>query len=330
LKDICNAIEKMPLTKRITLKVNLYCNVGAGQVQIKGTPVTSTTLTAHLKDLKYDFNDVANSFSNTNPVMVNYMFKTPYFPSEAIEITTTYNLNYSLFIGKPQDINIGGISCKFLTSGGAPSQNLQSCRCYFYQFTLKAEFSELYMEKHVEKKIIYQSYLVNQDNNIPAGSSYQKLITPGVRNPVGIMIIPLISKSFIGFSQYQSPFDSCPSTTNPLGLLNVNVLLGSRNILENVIDYNYDEFLSQISTVQSVMSGSWGVSNGLISQKYWEEAMRVYYVNLSRCQPSDRNILRSLEVKFINNNSVPIDLIYITLYDKECMLNTQTGMWSST
>jgi hypothetical protein len=187
------------------------------------------------------------------------------------------------------------------------------------------------MEKHVDKKLIFNSYLVNQDNGIEKAGSYAKLVSPGVKNPIGLLIIPLISKSEtnLGFSQYQSPLDSCPSTTGPLGLLNVNCVLGGRNILENVIDYTFDEFMSQICPVDSVMSNNWGISNGLISQKYWEEAYRVYYVDLARCQPSDRNILRSLEVKFINNNNVKIDLIYITFYQKECMLNTQTGMWTS-
>ena len=172
--------------------------------------------------------------------------------------------------------------------------------------------------------------MYNQDNNIDKGSSYSKLISSGIKNPVSIMIFPLIAKTNgdLGVSQYTSPFDSCPGTTNCLSLFNLNAVLGGVNVLSSQIDYNFDAFMSQISGVNSVMSNSWGVSNGLISQKYWEEAFKVYYIDLSRCNKSDRNVFRSLELKFVNTNNVNIDLIYIITYDEEITLNTQTGLWS--
>ena len=194
---------------------------------------------------------------------------------------------------------------------------------------MRSSESELYMTKHIEKKIVYKSYMVNVDNNIPSGTNYAKLISSGVKNPVGIIIVPLISKTvgILNASQFQSPFDTCPATTNCLSLYNLNAVLGGVNVLSSTIDYNFDEFLSQICPVDSVMANSWGVSNGLLNQKYWEEAYKVYYIDLARCNKSDRNILRSLELKFTNINNVAIDLIYITIYDSVAELNTQTGLW---
>jgi hypothetical protein len=265
--------------------------------------------------------------------MVNYLFKLPNFNDNFAAGTNSYcNLNYYLFIGDPKNVNIGGLSCNF--SDNIPvGSALKNCRLYFYQHVLRSDIASMYMEKHVEKKIVYKKYMYNQDNEIAAGTSYSKLISSGIKNPVSIIIFPFIAKTNGGIpglnvSQYTSPFDSCPSTTNCLSLFNLNAVLGGVNVLSSQIDYNFDTFMSQISGINSVMSNSWGISNGLISQKYWEEAFKVYYIDLSRCNKSDRNVFRSLELKFVNINNVAIDMVYIITYDEEVTLNTQTGLWS--
>ena len=78
--------------------------------------------------------------------------------------------------------------------------------------------------------------LTNQFNGITAGASFASLVQSGVRNPRGILIIPLISSTVNGlastsatylttgitpFSQLLSPFDTCPATTNPISLINL-------------------------------------------------------------------------------------------------------------
>jgi hypothetical protein len=332
LKDLCNAIEKMPLTKRINMKLNLFCNVGGGSIKVLGTmPPNDTT---GFKLLNYDFDNTSNSFQHTCPLMVNYLWKLPTLNNNYAAGTNTFcKINYYLFIGDPKNVNIGGISCNF--SDNVPTGSaLKNSRLYFYQHVLRSDIASIYMEKHVEKKIVYRKYMFNQDNQIESGTSYSKLISSGIKNPIGIMIFPLIAKTNgflnnLNVSQYTSPFDSCPATTNCLSLYNVNAVLGGQNVLMgSQIDYNFDAFMSQIASVDSVMSNHWGISNGLISQKYWEEAYKVYYIDLSRCNKSDRNVFRSLELKFVNTNIVAIDMIYIIVYDEEVTLNTQTGLWS--
>lgn len=327
LKDLLNAVEKMPLTKRLNMKLNIYCNVGSGCVDVTGTSDTNT----NIKLLQYKFNNEANTIQHTCPLLVNYMNESPLFVNYAATTNDSCKINYSLFIGDPKNINIGGINCLF--SDGANFTILKNSRLYFYQYILRSDMASLYMEKHIEKTIVYKKYMYNQDNGVPAGSSYSKLISSGIKNPIAIMIFPFISKSnstnTLKVSQYTSPFDTCPSTSGPLTLYNLNVVLGGVNVLTSQIDLNFDAFMSQVNNINSVMSNSWGVSNGLLSQKYWEEAYKNYYIDLSRCNKSDRNVFRSLELKFVNLNKVDIDLIYIIIYDGVANLNTQTGMWSN-
>lgn len=328
LKDLLNGIEKMPLTKRLNMKLNIYCNVGSGSVKVTGNDSNYTT---NINNLKYTFDENSTNIGHTCPLMVNYLFKTPTLNDNyASPLNDSCRINYAIFVGDPKNINVGGISCNF--NDGANNCILKNSRLYYYQYVLRSDMASLYMEKHVEKTIVYKKYMYNQDNGISAGSSYAKLISSGIKNPIGIMIFPLIAKSNPGntlkVSQYTSPFDTCPATTGPLTLFNLNAVLGGVNVLTSQIDLNFDAFLTQINNINSVMSNSWGVSNGLLSQKYWEEAYKNYYIDLSRCNKSDRNVLRSLELKFVNLNKVDIDLIYIIIYDGVCQLNTQTGMWT--
>ena len=327
LKDLLNAVEKMPLTKRLNMKLNIYCNVGSGCVD-----VTGTSQTTKIQLLQYKFNNEANTIGHTCPLLVNYMNESPLLANNYAATTNdSFKINYSLFIGDPKNVNIGGINCNFADGGNFTI--LKNSRLYFYQYILRSDMASLYMEKHIEKTIIYKKYMYNQDNAITSGSSYSKLISSGIKNPIAIMIFPFISKSNSGnslkVSQYTSPFDTCPATSGPLTLYNLNVVLGGVNVLTSQIDQNFDAFMSQINNINSVMSNSWGVSNGLLSQKYWEEAYKNYYIDLSRCNKSDRNVFRSLELKFVNLNKVDIDLVYIIIYDGVANLNTQTGMWSN-
>lgn len=329
LKDLLNAVEKMPLTKRLNMKLNIYCNVGSGSVNVFGVDAGASN---SLKLINYKFNNEANTIQHTCPLMVNHLSNSPLFVDNIVASTNdSCKINYSLFIGDPKNVNIGGINCNF--SEGANFTILKNSRLYFYQYILRSDMASLYMEKHIEKTIIYKKYMYNQDNGIPAGSSYSKLISSGIKNPIAIMIFPFISKSnstnTLKVSQYTSPFDTCPATSGPLTLYNLNVVLGGVNVLTSQIDQNFDAFMSQVNNINSVMSNSWGVSNGLLSQKYWEEAYKNYYIDLSRCNKSDRNVFRSLELKFVNLNKVDIDLVYIIIYDGVANLNTQTGMWSN-
>jgi hypothetical protein len=51
-----------------------------------------------------------------------------------------------------------------------------------------------YVEENRAKKIVFRDVLLNQEMNISAGTSYSKLINSGIKNPLGILMIPLIAK----------------------------------------------------------------------------------------------------------------------------------------
>jgi hypothetical protein len=70
-----------------------------------------------------------------------------------------------------------------------------------------------------------------------------QLISSGVVRPTAILIVPYISSqvsiSFPGLAT-KSPFDTVPDNGHPLSLTNLQVSIGGQNVLQSVLNYNYE------------------------------------------------------------------------------------------
>jgi hypothetical protein len=346
LRDLYNSIEQLPLCRRFNAKINLYLNTGvcSSKISLLATSATALQTTKPI----YHFNGSNTTFANTMPYNHNYV---PSFPLGTVSAYTLdkiyeWSLVSGLFVKQTQSFAVNGnaglvadvspfnspnISISVPDAG--LGTNLQSCRLYYSQTLLQPQEALKYVESNRNKRVVFRDVLLNQDNTIGAGASYSKLINSGIKNPLGVLIIPLIAKGQsdttfhkYNFSQYQSPFDSCPSTLSPLSLINVNATLGGQNILQSVMDYNYENFLEQVANVDSITSSDYGISNGLFNQKYWQDAYKSYYIALDKCNPADKAIGRSLSVSYINNSNCAIDVLYFIFYMKEIEIDVQTGI----
>jgi hypothetical protein len=101
----------------------------------------------------------------------------------------------------------------------------------------------------------------------------------------------------------EDPFDSCPSTTSPCSLTNLQVQIGGQNVLQSNLFYNYENFLEQVNLGEQLTSSDFGVSTGLTSQGYWEWS-RWYFVNVERSNLPDKLQPRYINVSFNNNSNV--------------------------
>ena len=338
LKDLFNSIDQMPLLKRFNAKINIYFNTGVCSVNVNSTTVNTSATTKVVNDnLSYYFNGQKSTFSNTLPYVINYIPKFPYIPSTSTVGYSGTIENYKIISGlfiknPPSSFSIDNV---LVDNSAFTQQNLSSCRLYYSQQLLHPEKSIKYLEENRNKRLVFRDVIYNQDSNIAAGSSYSKLINSGIKNAEGLLIIPLIAKTSLSalpkyfefnFNQFGSPLDTCPATFCCLSLLNVNANLGGNNVLQNHIDYNFEQFLTQLSLVDTISSADFGVTNGLINQDYWEKLFRCYYLNLSRGNEADQGISRSLSVSFINNSNCAIDVLYFIFYKKEFNLDVMTGM----
>ncbi len=104
-------------------------------------------------------------------------------------------------------------------------------------------------------------------------------------------------------------FDTCPSTLSVLSLINLQVAVGGQNVLNSTLNMTYENFWQQVNLAEQLTSSDFGVSTGLISQRYWE-ASKWY---------------------FVNNSNVAIDVLIFTFYSDQSVivvLMTTITNWS--
>ena len=164
--------------------------------------------------------------------------------------------------------------------------------------------------------------------------TFSQLIQSGIKNPIAVVIIPFISTTQTNaggeggiqkYSQFQSPYDTCPATYSPLSLTNLQVTLGGVNILNSTLYYTFESFLEQVSLAETLTSSDIGIQVGLINQSWWE-SNRVYYVDLSRGRAADKETHRNLVVSFNNNSNVAIDTMVFTIYLDKFTVDVETGI----
>jgi hypothetical protein len=197
-----------------------------------------------------------------------------------------------------------------------------ACRFYYSQIVLSPERSLKYIEANRAKTVAYRAILSNNYSNIP--SSFNQLVSAGIKNLIGVLIIPMISSSLLQYPQYTSPFDTFGATYSPLSLINVNASVGGTNLKNNPLMYTFENFLEEVNEFESLTSSDFGVSVGLINQKWWE-SNRVYYLS-ARSTDADKATPRSLTVSFLNNSYVPLDCLIYTIYLDEFVIDVSTGI----
>ena len=148
-----------------------------------------------------------------------------------------------------------------------------------------------------------------------------------VRPPsaVNIPFVVSVPSQVFGDSQWKSPFDTCPATTSPCSITNLQCSVGGSNVLQSTLFYTYKNFLEQVNLAEQLTSSDFGVSTGLISQGYWEQS-KWYFVNVERGNIADKLQPRNINVSFNNNSNVPIDVIIFTFYSDQLTIDVETGI----
>ena len=138
------------------------------------------------------------------------------------------------------------------------------------------------------------------------------------------MVSSTASFSFGDFA-YKSPFDTFPGDGHPLSLINLQVTIGGKNILQSTLNYNYENFIEQIQSCEQLTSADFGVNTGLFDQAWWNNNS-FYFVNVERSNMSDKLETRNLNISFTNNNSV--DILVFTFKSNTAFINVQTGVFT--
>jgi hypothetical protein len=314
LSTVFESLQSIGLTRKADIFLRLYVNTGTINVAVSG-PNTTTP--------GYSLTTANNSFTGTCPFTVNYLTEA----SAAGGIPATVaNITAGLYLVKPPATTFNGINLANANS----SHSLPACRIYYSQITIQPALAEEYVMSNRGKKCIYRTVLTNQYNNITSGGNFNQLISSGIVHPTGILIVPYVSSqasfSFGDFAT-KSPFDTVPADGHPLSLTNLQVTVGGQNILQSVLNYNYESFIEQLMYAEQLTSADFGVSTGLFDAAWWNYN-RFYWVNVERSNITDKLSARNLNISFTNNNNVPIDVLVFTFKSNGLTIDVETGLVS--
>jgi hypothetical protein len=270
--------------------------------------------------MSYSITPANNTFSNTCPLIVHYE------PENRIVPATCANIVAGVYVAKPPVTNFATINLQNSTA----SHPLQNCRLYYSQIQMNPQHAITYNKANTNKKVIYRTFVTNNYPATPAGGSFNQLINSGIVHPTGVLIVPFLgsvtgTNGGLGDSQWKSCFDTCPCTTSAVSLTNLQVAVGGQNVLQSTLQYGYEHFLEQVNLAEQLTSSDFGISTGLINQNYWENS-KWYYVNVERGNAADKLNGRNINVSFINNSNVPIEVMIFIFYSDEIAINVETGL----
>ena len=309
LNHVFESLTKMGLVRRFDATLRLWVNTGTVNATVGG--ISSA-------NINYSLTPANNTFSNTCPLMIHYLGNDVTNATPAL----TTNIVAGLYIAKPPATSFSGANF----ASAAVSHPLQNCRIYYSQITVQPQKSIKYIEENRNKKVVYRTFVSNLYTNIGSGNNFNNLINSGIVHPTGVLIVPfLASSSAFGDSQWKSPFDTCPATTSPCSLTNLQVTLGGQNVLQSTLFYTFENFIEQVNLAEQLTSADFGVSTGLINQGYWEWS-RFYYVNVERSPVADKLQPRNINISFINNSAVAIDVMVFIFYSDEFVVDVETGI----
>ena len=331
LKYLCDCIDKIGLCRKFNAVMRLYLNTGTISVPITGANSTGATTGIQF----------GSTFQNTCPITINII---PDATANGGNMPATVTfVTAGVYVAKvpTTSIALSGAATAVNLASGVSNHFMLSCRAYYSAVQLEPSRALAYVESNRSKLCVYENFITNQYNAIPASGSFSQLVQSGIRNPLAVVIMPFVSSSALtigagaipnpagtfSFSQWASCVDTCPATYSPCSLINLQVQLGGQNVLNGTqLNYTYENYLEQVMLADKLTSSDLGIGCGLISQQWWELCGRVYYVDLSRSQPEDKAASRNLSISFTNNSNVIIDLVVFTVYLDKLIVDVETGI----
>jgi hypothetical protein len=329
LKYLCDCIDKMGLVKKLDLILRLYLNTGTIAIDVRSA--ANTTGYGNVRQ---------STFVNTCPITINSL-GTNIGSAGVGAPANVAILAAGVYVGRSLPSQFSATAPFSFTPFG---HFMPACRAYYSLVKLEPSRALAYIEENRSKQVVYENVLFNQYSSISAGGTFSQLVQSGIKNPLGIAIIPFISPATLlntsaavaGYTsnsmsgaglneQWQSPYDTCPGTFAPLSLTNLQVALGGVNQLQSTLYYTFENFLEQVALAESLTSTDLGIGTGLISQTWWE-MNRVYWVDLARGREADKASMRNLTISFNNNNNVAISLMVFTVYLDKLVIDVETGI----
>jgi len=344
LKDVADFFQKCPLLKGSTMRIYLntnqvYFTIGAAAGVVAGTASSSgaTLAQSNTGCIALTSTPVILGGGGTNPVMVSSM-----------DIGQgAYNLVpiAQVLPAAPESVKIGlsivrtqFLSGQFTASVSAP---VTSVRLYAPAYTMSPIAEQRYLSLTPTKKIVYNDLFQYSFPGVASGQTFSFLVTNGIPNIRGVLVIPLLPKASNGVastyatstplagtttSSLLSPFATTGGTPDPISLTNFQIQISGKNLFINNLQYDYETFYEQlVSSNQLNGSLTTSLSSGLIGFAEFESLYRYYYGNASRSIPSEDGVAKAVQVSGVNNSPQTIDFMVFIEFERQIVVDVRTG-----
>jgi hypothetical protein len=207
-----------------------------------------------------------------------------------------------------------------------------------YTFSPIAE--QRYLSLTPTKKVVYNDIFQYSFPSVGAGSPFNFLVTNGIPNVRGILVVPLLPKvsngsatngagSYAGAittSSLYSPFSGTGGSPDPIAITNFNIQVSGKNLFINNTLYDFEAFYEQlVSSNQLNGSLTTGLTSGLIGFSEFENLYRYYYGNVSRSVPSEDGVAKAIQITGTNQSNQSIDLMVFVEFEREITIDVRTG-----
>lgn len=331
LKDICDFFDKMPLMKGATMRLYINTNQCSVPLSVTAAEVELTGAITCFPALSLLSPPTILGGGQTCPIMVSSadlgQGMNSIAPVKATAPGAAVPLTVALSVVRTQ---FGS-----LTQYTAP---LNSVRLYAPAYTMSPQAEASYLSMSPTKKIVYEDLFQYQFNNVAAGP-FNFLVSNGLPNLKSIVIMSFLPAASNGVAtataeyvstpvtSLLSPFSSSGGTPDPVALTNLNIQISGKNLFNDNIQYDYQEFLHQfISSNQLNGSLTTGLASGLIGEEEWSDLYRYYYADCSRGLPQEAGVSRSIQIQGTNQSPVAVNLMIFASFTRSITLDVRSGV----
>ena len=122
-----------------------------------------------------------------------------------------------------------------------------------------------------------------------------------------------------------SPFDTCPSTTSPYSMTNVQCFISGNPIYQTQQNYTFETFTNELNNFGLNSNENTGLSSGLITYKHFSNNYNYIVIDLSRKLPEDSNTSVSIDFAFRITSLKALDLFCYVEQEKSITINLLNG-----
>jgi hypothetical protein len=218
-----------------------------------------------------------------------------------------------------------GIKSALIASTTVTNSMLSTCRLYVDAYELDPAVEQELLTRFPTRDIEYDDIYQFTSPSVALGANFNLLISNGETNLQKVVVIPQATVGAAVGKPYESPFDSSPATTCPIGMItNFNCLVGGKNVLSDYEVYDFQQFLDEMSKDGSI-SSTVGLENGLIGFHEWDIAYRYYVVDLARRVPAEDVLAKSVSIIGRNNTNIALDLFVFLVKRKKITIDMSSG-----